>query len=72
MAITDLVRVGAEVLDASSSEKTPLYYSDLFTGYYYVRYREYIAFYRVEEDKMHVDRVLFARSDYMKTLFKEM
>ncbi|MBQ7059259.1 MAG: type II toxin-antitoxin system RelE/ParE family toxin [Firmicutes bacterium] len=94
MAITDLVRIGADVLDASKSEAitrnyidgligtieakalfprsgAPLYYGDLFTGYYSVRYKEYIAFYQVDKDKLHVDRVLYARSDYMRTLFKE-
>ena len=94
MAITDLVRIGAEVLYVSYSEEitrkniddligtiedktlfprsgAPLYYGDLFTGYCFIKYKEYIAFYRLEEDKMHVERVLFARSDYMKTLFKE-
>ncbi|WP_274941365.1 type II toxin-antitoxin system RelE/ParE family toxin [Chordicoccus furentiruminis] len=47
---------------------TPLYYEDLFTGYYFVVFKAYMAFYRVEEDRMLVDRVLFAASDYMRCL----
>ena len=31
---------------------TPLYYEDLFTGYYFVVFKAYMAFYRVEEDRM--------------------
>ena len=27
----------------------PLYYEDLFTGYYFIVYKAYIAFYRVDE-----------------------
>ena len=48
---------------------TPLFYEDLFTGYYSVRYKEYLAFYRVEETKMLVDRVLFRKTDYLRKLF---
>ena len=47
---------------------TPLYYEDLFTGYYYIRFKVYLAFYRLEGNKLRVDRVLFAASDYRRTL----
>ena len=47
---------------------TPLYYEDLFTGYYYIRFKDYLAFYRIEGDKLLVDRVLFAASDYRRIL----
>ena len=40
-----------------------------FTGIYYVAFKEYIAFYRINENRMEIGRILFARSDYMKTLF---
>lgn len=40
-----------------------------FTGIYLVCFKEYIAFYRIHGDVIEVGRVLFARSDYMKTLF---
>lgn len=47
---------------------TPLYYEDSFTGYYYIVFKAYIAFYRLENNKMLIDRVLFGRSDYIRDL----
>lgn len=46
----------------------PLYYEDIFTGYYIVIFKEYLAFYRLEGSSMLVDRVLFSGSDYMRIL----
>ena len=48
---------------------TPLYYDDLFTGYYSVRFKEYLAFYRLDETRILVDRILFRKRDYMRVLF---
>ncbi len=48
---------------------TPLYYEELFTGYYSVRFKEYLAFYRLEGTMMYVDRVLQRKRDYMSILF---
>ena len=48
---------------------TPLYYEELFTGYYSVRFKEYLAFYRLEETVMYVDRVLQRKRDYLSLLF---
>ncbi len=48
---------------------TLLYYEEMFTGYYYVRFKEYLAFYRLDGDNMKVDRVLPRRQDYMRILF---
>ena len=47
---------------------SPLYYEDRFTGYYFVVFKSYIAFYRLENNVMLVDRVLYGKSDYMKYL----
>ena len=47
-----------------------LYYNDMFTGYYYVVFKAYIAFYFIENDRVRVMRVLFGRSDYMRELIK--
>ena len=47
---------------------SPLYYQDSFTGYYFVVFKAYLAFYRIEDDTMLIDRVLFCRSDYMRHL----
>jgi plasmid stabilization system protein ParE len=48
---------------------TPLYFMGLFTGFRYTIYKSYIAFYRVTEDKIIVERILPAKSDYCSTLF---
>ena len=39
------------------------------TGIYYVPFKKYTVFYRIRDKKIEVGRVLFSRSDYMKTLF---
>ena len=47
---------------------SPLYYENGFTGYYYIGFKAYIAFYRIEKDSILVDRVLLGKSDYMRSL----
>ena len=47
---------------------TPLYYENDFTGYHYVVFKAYIAFYRVEGEDVFVDRILYGKSDYLRTL----
>lgn len=47
---------------------SPLYYMDGFTGYYYVVFKAYIAFYRIDQNGICVDRILSRKSDYMRTL----
>ena len=47
---------------------SPLYYENTFTGYYFVTFKAYLAFYRIEKDTMFVDRILFGKSDYMRVL----
>ena len=50
---------------------SPLYYGRLFTGFYWVLYRNHKAFYRVADDWIEVIRILHAESDDMKVLFPE-
>lgn len=47
----------------------PIFYGDKFTGYYFVRYKAYLAFYRVDGERLLVDRILFGKSDYLQILF---
>ena len=47
----------------------PLLYMGEFTGIYMVPFKAYIAFYRIRGNVMEVGRVLYSKSDYMKTLF---
>ena len=49
----------------------PLYYRDLFTGFYYIHFKSYNAFYRINEKYIEVIRVLPSKMDYMKSLFGE-
>lgn len=47
---------------------SPLCYEELFTGYSFVVFKAYLAFYHIENDSVIVDRVLFEKSDYLKRL----
>ena len=47
---------------------SPLYYENGFTGHYFVTYKVYIAFYRLDKNEILVDRVLYGVSDYMRKL----
>ena len=49
---------------------SPLYYEGMFTGFYFVVFKSYLAFYKVEVDRMLVSRVVYGKSDYMRTLFR--
>lgn len=48
---------------------TPLTFKGEFTGIYYVHFKEYNIFYVICEGYIRIARVLYARSDYMKSLF---
>ena len=47
---------------------SPLYYENGFTGYYFIVFKAYMVFYRLESDTMLVDRVLYGKSDYIRRL----
>lgn len=49
----------------------PLYYEGLFTGFYFVTFKSYMAFYKVETDRLLVSRVVYGKSDYMRTIFRK-
>lgn len=49
---------------------SPLYYEGGFTGYYFVVFKAYMAFYRVREDAILVDRVVYGKSDYIRVIFR--
>ena len=50
---------------------TPLRYKGLFTGFYYVTFKKYMAFYRVKDSYIEVIRIIMAKRDYMAILFPE-
>ena len=49
----------------------PLEYRGLFTGFYFVNYKKYKAFYRVRDSYLEVIRIIMSKSDYIKMLFGE-
>lgn len=46
----------------------PLYYRGLFTGFYYVNFKAYRAFYRLRDGYIEVARVLLAKQDHIAIL----
>ena len=46
-----------------------LFYQDMDTGYRYIPFKSYIAFYFIDGEAIKVSRVLYGRSDYMRKLF---
>ena len=49
----------------------PLLFLKQSTGYRYIIYKSYLAFYRIEGAEIVVERILFAKSDYFKDLLTE-
>lgn len=61
-----------EQLKHQSQIGLPLYFNnDLFSGYRFVIYKNYLAFYRVVDNKVFVDRIIYGKRDYMTILFNE-
>lgn len=67
--VNDLMDLIAEKREFPKSG-SPLYYEGSFTGYYFVVFKAYMAFYRVQDDCIFVDRIVFGKSDYMRTIFR--
>lgn len=40
------------------------------SGYRFVQYEKYMAFYRIKSTNVFIDRVIYAKRDYMKILFE--
>lgn len=49
----------------------PLYHEEYFTGFYFVHFRAYNAFYVIRDEYMELVRALPSKSDYMRILFGE-
>lgn len=64
----------SELIDKIENKKefpesgTPLNFNNIFTGYRFVIYKSYIAFYYIDSNTIYVDRVLYSKSDYIKKL----
>lgn len=46
--------------------------ADVGTDYRFLVSGNYMVFYRVQDSDVHIDRVLYGRSDYMSALFKDL
>ncbi len=44
--------------------------NSLFSGYRYMVSDNYLAFYRISDDSVYVDRVIYGKRDYLRILFK--
>lgn len=51
---------------------SPLYFKDTFTGYYFIVFKSYMAFYRLDGETMCIDRIIYGRRDYMRLLFGDL
>lgn len=61
----------ADMLREQAEIGKPLYFSSgLYSGYRYLIYQNYLAFYRVLNDTVFIDRVLYGKRDYMRLLFR--
>ena len=62
-----------DMLKNHSEIGTPLCFSSgLYSGYRYLVYKNYLAFYRVIDETVYVDRVVYGRRDYMRLLFHDL
>ena len=46
--------------------------ADVSSEYRYLVSGNYMVFYRVQDSDVHIDHVLYGRSDYMSALFKDL
>ena len=62
-----------DMLQAQAEIGKPLYFSsDLFSGYRFLVYKNYLAFYRTSADTIYIDRIIYGKRDYMRLLFRDL
>lgn len=62
-----------DMLKKQSEIGKPLYFSSgLYSGYRYLIYKNYLAFYRILDETVYVDRIVYGRRDYMRLLFHDL
>ena len=63
----------ADMLKEHSEIGKPLYFSDdIFSGYRYLVFKNYLVFYRSSNDIAYIDRVLYGKRDYISLLIKDL
>ncbi len=45
---------------------------NIVTQYRYIRYKDYLIFYRVDDKKVYIDRILSSKTDYVSEFTKEL
>ena len=45
---------------------------NIITQYRYIKYKEYLIFYRVDNDKVYIDRILHSKKDYVSEFTSEL
>ena len=45
---------------------------NIVTQYRFIRYKDYLIFYRVDDKKVYIDRILSSKTDYVKEFIKEL
>lgn len=45
---------------------------NIVTQYRFLIYKDYLMFYRVDENKVYIDRILSSKTDYVKEFIKEL
>lgn len=58
--LTDFPETGAKLI----------FDNGLDSGYRYVLYKNYMAFYHIQAGCVYIDRIMYGRRDYMKELFE--
>ena len=62
-----------DMLQAQAEIGKPLYFSsDMFSGYRFLVYKNYLAFYRTSADTIYIDRIIYGKRDYMRLLFRDL
>ena len=62
-----------DMLQAQAEIGKPLYFSsDLFSGYRFLVYKNYLAFYRTSAETIYIDRIIYGKRDYMRLLFRDL
>ena len=62
-----------DMLQAQAEIGQPLYFSsDMFSGYRFLVYKNYLAFYRTSAEAIYIDRIIYGKRDYMRLLFRDL
>ena len=59
-----------EILKDFSEVGTQLFLGKTLTDYRFVRYNNYLSFYRIVDEDVFIDRILYGGRDYIKVLFE--